>query len=338
LINFISNYFYKIVCCFSDNFRNKFRFFTSIIMKDILQIGSAVLLLFIRLNCKITREQISHFFKNPNTFKIQHCILNSYTTRILNGYTTSHVSNILTISIFLLLVQLIYEVRRLCTEWSRFEDDRSIVEFVQPWMTWNDFSIRLIWRDWERSSSALLWYCAIIQLRGLKNKSPNTLSVTQAILLCDVITDGKNWVNCAVLTSNNRGLRTVLSSRLSHRELRSSLRESHSFFSSPANTTMASSQGTSVSSNSFSRWAWHDTFHFNHHFLLHILCFLFFFSDNIMADVASKQQTTALFLSTIVTRTRRQTDLKKKNWQTWWETCAVPENIQFSFSCSVLHS
>jgi len=28
-----------------------------------------------------------------------------------------------------------------------------------------------------------------------------------------------------------------------------------------------------------------------------------FFSDNIMADVASKQQTTALFLSTIVTRT-----------------------------------
>jgi hypothetical protein len=24
----------------------------------------------------------------------------------------------------------------------------------------------------------------------------------------------------------------------------------------------------------------------------------------------------------------------KKNWQTWWETCAVPENIQFSSSCS----
>ena len=23
-----------------------------------------------------------------------------------------------------------------------------------------------------------------------------------------------------------------------------------------------------------------------------------------------------------------------QNWQTWWETCAVPENIQFSFSCS----
>jgi len=50
-----------------------------------------------------------------------------------------------------------------------------------------------------------------------------------------------------------------------------------------------------------------------YHFLLHILRFLFFFSDNIVADVTSKQQTTALFLSTIVTRTRRQTELTKKN-------------------------
>ena len=49
-----------------------------------------------------------------------------------------------------------------------------------------------------------------------------------------------------------------------------------------------------------------------------------------MADVASKQQTTALFLSTIVVRTRRHTELTK-TWQTWWETCAVPENIQFIF-------
>jgi hypothetical protein len=32
-----------------------------------------------------------------------------------------------------------------------------------------------------------------------------------------------------------------------------------------------------------------------------------------MANVASKQQMTALFLSTIVTRTRRHTELTKKN-------------------------
>jgi hypothetical protein len=37
--------------------------------------------------------------------------------------------------------------------------------------------------------------------------------------------------------------------------------------------------------------------------------FLFFFSDNIIADVASKQLKTVLFLYTIVTRTRRHTEL-----------------------------
>ena len=50
-------------------------------------------------------------------------------------------------------------------------------------------------------------------------------------------------VNCAVLTGNSAGLRIVLSSHLSHRELRISLRESDSFLSLPADTTMASSQG-----------------------------------------------------------------------------------------------
>jgi len=122
----------------------------------------------------------------------------------------------------------------------------------------------------------------------------------------------KNWVNCAFMTGNSPGLRTVRSSRLSHRELRSWLRKSHSFLSLPADTTMASSHGTSASSNSFSRCASHDIFLFKYHFLLYILRFLFFFSDNIMADVASKQQTTALFLSTIVTRTRRHKDRTKK--------------------------
>jgi hypothetical protein len=75
---------------------------------------------------------------------------------------------------------------------------------------------------------------------------------------------------------------------------------------------MASSQGTSVSSNSFNILASHDIFLFKYHFLLHILRFLIFFSDNITAYVASKQQTTALFLSTIVTRTRRHTKLTQK--------------------------
>ena len=66
--------------------------------------------------------------------------------------------------------------------------------------------------------------------------------------------------------------------------------------------------------------------------------FYAFFSDNITADVVSKQQTTALLLSTIVTRTRRHTELTKKNQQTSWETCAVPENIQFETVWNQEHS
>jgi hypothetical protein len=179
-----------------------------------------------------------------------------------------------------------------------------------------------------------MYICGNIRPNYLK--APCTLSVTLSDFTVWRYTWRKNWVNCAVLTGKSAGLITVLS----HRELRSPLRESHSFLSSPADTTMTSSQGTSVSSSSFSRWTSHDIFLFKYHFLFHILRFLFVFSDNIMADVASKQQTIALFLSTIVTCTRRHTELtppppkKKKNCQTWWETCAVPENIQFSFSCS----
>jgi hypothetical protein len=60
------------------------------------------------------------------------------------------------------------------------------------------------------------------------------------------------------------------------------------------------------------------------------LRFLFFFSDNIMADVASKQQTTALFLSTIVTSTRRYTELTKKLTNLMGNLCcARGHSVQF---------
>jgi len=99
---------------------------------------------------------------------------------------------------------------------------------------------------------------------------------------------------------------------------------------------MASSQDTSVSSNSFGRWTSHDIFLFKYHFLLHILRFLFFFLDNIMADVASKQQTTALFLSTTVTRTRRHTEL------TWPQPPLPPKkeltNLMGNLCCAREHS
>jgi len=50
-----------------------------------------------------------------------------------------------------------------------------------------------------------------------------------------------------------------------------------------------------------------------------------------MAVVASEQQMTALFLSTIVTRTRRHTELTKKTDKPDGEACALPDNNQFSF-------
>ena len=132
----------------------------------------------------------------------------------------------------------------------------------------------------------------------------------------------KNWVNCAVLTGNSTGLRTVLSSHLSRRELCSSLRESHSFLSLPADTMMASSLGTQPS-KMLKREAT----------LAFILRFLFFSLDNIMADVASKQQTTALFLSTIVTRTRRHTELIKKLINVMGNLCCAREH-SVQFLCS----
>jgi hypothetical protein len=147
----------------------------------------------------------------------------------------------------------------------------------------------------------------------------------------------ENWVNCAGLTGNSAGLATVFSSSLSHRELRISRRESHSFLSLPTDTTMTSSEGTSVSSNSFSRWTSHDIFLFKYHFLIHILRFIFFFSENIMANVASKQQKIALFLSTIATRTIRHTQLTKKLTSLMGNLCCAREHsvhflVQFFYT------
>jgi hypothetical protein len=60
------------------------------------------------------------------------------------------------------------------------------------------------------------------------------------------------------------------------------------------------------------------------------LCFPFFFSDNIMANVTSQQQTTALFLSTTVMRTRRHAELSKKLTNLMGNLCCAREHsVQF---------
>jgi hypothetical protein len=121
----------------------------------------------------------------------------------------------------------------------------------------------------------------------------------------------KNWVNYAVVTGNSAGLR--LSFPVVFHTENCAVRSGNPKVSSVYLLTPRWHHlKPSVSSDSFSRSASHDIVLFKYHFLLHILRFLFFFPDNIMADVASKQQTTALFLSTIVTRTRKHTELTKK--------------------------
>ena len=61
-----------------------------------------------------------------------------------------------------------------------------------------------------------------------------------------------------------------------------------------------------------------------------------------MAEVASKQQTTALFLSTIVTRTRRHTQLTKELTNLMGNLCCAREHsvqflVQFLYTVK-LHS
>jgi hypothetical protein len=93
-------------------------------------------------------------------------------------------------------------------------------------------------------TSGYIALCTAATITAVSNsRAPYTLSVKPNGFIVWLHTWQINWVNCAVLTYNSGGLRTVLSSRLSHRELRSSLRESHRFLSLPADTTMASSQG-----------------------------------------------------------------------------------------------
>jgi hypothetical protein len=62
-----------------------------------------------------------------------------------------------------------------------------------------------------------------------------------------------------------------------------------------------------------------------------MLSFLLF--GYIMADVASKQQTTAFILSTVVARTRRHTELTKKLTHLMGNLCyARQHSVQFSCS------
>jgi hypothetical protein len=148
-------------------------------------------------------------------------------------------------------------------------------------------------------------------------KAPWTVSVKLGdFILCHHIWREKNWVNCGVMTGNkDRPQNCPFQSSFTQTTVQfTQVITQFPRFTYRHHDGIISRHSTSasLSSDSFIQWASHDIFLFNYHFLLHILRFLFLFSDNIMADVTSKQQPTALFLSTTVTRTRRHTELTKK--------------------------
>ena len=152
-----------------------------------------------------------------------------------------------------------------------------------------------------------------------------------AMLLCDLISERKNWVNCAVLTGNSAGLTAVLSSRLPHTE----------------NCGVYSGNPT-VPSVYLPTPRWH-------HLKAHPFLAIHSADQHHMIYSFSNATSYAFFSSFRITlwpmwpaNSKRQpcfyppqshAQEDTQNWQTWWETCAVPENIQFSFSCSFfLHS
>jgi hypothetical protein len=168
------------------------------------------------------------------------------------------------------------------------------------------------------SVAAIPVYQSCCMVTGLTVcKAPYILSVKPSDFTVWRHTRQKNGVNCAVLIYNSAGLWTVLSRCLSHRELRSSLRESHSFLTLPADTTMVSSQATQPQHQflaihsadehymiySFSNTISYSTF------------YAFFSSFRITLWpmwLANSKRQPCLRISTIVIRTSRHTELTKK--------------------------
>jgi hypothetical protein len=125
--------------------------------------------------------------------------------------------------------------------------------------------------NFQRSQVAAIHITCSDSVLSTHSKAPYALSFKLSDFTVWRHNWRENWVNCAFLTGNSAGLRTFLYSRLSHRELHSSLKESHSFLSLSAYTTMASSHLKAL----------------------------------------------------------KKTD---KNWQTWWETCAVLFFLYFFYT------
>jgi hypothetical protein len=168
--------------------------------------------------------------------------------------------------------------------------------------------------------------------RHMPCPSQYTLSVNQRFY-CVTSYLTKNWVNCAVLTGNSAGLNCPFQSCFTQRtahftqgisqspQFTCRHHEGHHLKAHPFLAIHSADEHRMI--YSFSNTTSYSTF------------YVFFSSFRIplwlMWLANSKRQ--PCFYPTY-SHTQEDTQNWQKNWHTWWETCAVPENIQFSSSCS----
>ena len=167
------------------------------------------------------------------------------------------------------------------------------------------------------------------------SKAPYTLSVNLSDFILWRHTWRKNWVTCAVLTGSSSGHRTVISSRLSHRELRSSLGKFRQFpqFTCRHHYGIISRHNPCLAIHSADE---HRMIYSFSNTISYSIFYAFFSSFRITilpVWLAHTANDSLVFIHHSHTQKKTQRTDKKKNWQTWWETCAVPENIRFRFSC-----
>jgi len=148
-----------------------------------------------------------------------------------------------------------------------------IIKCLIPLWIFPPWNARYLWMTKLSLRNSYL-YSSVIQtaIRSCMKRAIHS-QLNSATLLCDVISDGKKLRKMRNFDKQYRRPQNYLfQSSFTHRELRSSLSESHSFLSLPADITMASSQGTPF-------LAIHSA---DEHRMIYS------FSDNIMTDVASK--------------------------------------------------
>jgi hypothetical protein len=166
-------------------------------------------------------------------------------------------------------------------------------------------------------------------------KHPLYSQLNWAILLCDVIPDGKNSTESSFDRQKRRPQNCFYQSIFTQRtaQFTQGIPQFSPFTCRHHDGIISRhSNSTSVSSNSFSSWASHYVFHFKYHILLHILAFFLSSRITLWPNWLAKSKLQPCFYPT-----QSHAQNWQKKWQTWRETIPVPENLS-CFSCSFFYT